>query len=118
MHRLKYELANHLRRDMTPPERRLWLRIKGKPDGIHFRKQHPIGPYIADFYCAAAKLVIEIEGEVHNLLNVAARDEVRTAWLEQQGLEVLRLPAADIMRDPDEVALGVLLRAKGLIKGR
>ncbi|WAC49271.1 endonuclease domain-containing protein [Asticcacaulis sp. SL142] len=112
--RLKYELARQFRKDLTPPEVRLWARIKGKPDGIHFRKQHPIGPYIADFYCAAARLVVEVDGQVHNLSDVAERDEGRLAWLGAQGLEVMRINAADIMRDADEAALGVLMRARAV----
>ncbi|HWU48809.1 MAG TPA: DUF559 domain-containing protein [Asticcacaulis sp.] len=111
-HRLKYAQARRLRRELTPPEARLWLRLKGRQDGLHFRKQHPIGPFIVDFYCAAARLVVEVEGLVHDLLDVAERDVTRTAWLEAQRLEVMRIPASEIMRDPDEMALGIILRAK------
>ena len=114
---LKYALARKLRRELTPPEARLWLRLKGKPDGLHFRKQHPVGPYIVDFYCAAARLVVEVEGLVHDLLDVAERDEGRARRLEALGLEVMRLPASGIMRDPDEAALGIVLRAKARIGG-
>jgi very-short-patch-repair endonuclease len=110
--RLKYALARRLRRELTPPEARLWARLKGKPDGVHFRKQHPIGPFIVDFFCTAASLVIEVEGQVHNLPDVAIKDEGRTQWLIDQGFEVMRIPASEIMLDPDEVALGILLRAK------
>ena len=113
-HRLKYAQARRLRRALTPPEARLWLRLKGRQDGLHFRKQHPVGPFIVDFYCASARLVVEVEGLVHDLPDVAERDAARTAWLESQGLEVMRIPASDIMRDPDEMALGVILRAKAL----
>ncbi len=116
--RLKYGLARHFRKALTPPEARLWQRLKGKPDGIHFRKQHPIGPYIVDFYCAGAKLVIEVEGQIHNDPAVAHRDEIRTAWLESQGLEILRIPGADIMCDPDEVALGIIIQAGAGLKKR
>ncbi|WP_040410051.1 DUF559 domain-containing protein [Asticcacaulis sp. AC402] len=52
-------MALGMRKEMTPPEVRLWIR--GREDGLHFRKQHPVGPYIADFYCAAAKLIVENE---------------------------------------------------------
>jgi very-short-patch-repair endonuclease len=110
--RLKYGLARILRKELTPPEARIWARLKGKPDGLHFRKQHPIGPYIVDFYCAQAKLVIEVEGQIHNVAEVAQRDERRTTWLEGQGYHVYRMNAADIMADPDEAAYGVYLLAK------
>ena len=113
---LKYELARQFRKELTQPEVRLWARIKGKPEGIHFRKQHSIGPYIADFYCAAARLVIEVDGQAHNLTHVAERDEVCAAWLTAQGLEVMRINAADILRDADEAALGVLMRTRAILR--
>ncbi|MBP2160383.1 MULTISPECIES: endonuclease domain-containing protein [Asticcacaulis] len=116
--RLKYKLARRFRQELTPPEARLWFRLKGKPDGIHFRRQHPIGRYIVDFYCADARLVIEVEGQIHSLPSVEARDDIRLVWLEAQGLEILRLQAVDIMADPDEAALGVVLRAREIISGR
>ena len=117
--KLKYELARSFRKALTPPEARLWLRLKGKSDGVHFRKQHPIGPYIVDFYCAGAKLVVEVEGLIHDVLDIAEKDEPRNIWLEAQGLELMRIPASEIMRDPDEVALGILSRALEIMeKGR
>ena len=111
---LKYGLAKRMRKTMTQPEVWLWARIKGRNHGNHFRKQHPIGPYIVDFYCAKANLVIEVEGAVHDVLSIAQKDAVRVAWLESQGLEVMRIPARDIMADPDEIALGVIMRATEL----
>lgn len=116
--RLKYELARRFRRQLTPPEARLWSRLKGKPDGVHFRKQHPIGRFIVDFYCAAARLVIEIDGQFHTLPEVEARDEIRSKWLESQGLVIMRISAADVMLDPDETALGVVLRAPDIAAER
>ena len=89
MEKRKYALARHFRRNLTDAEARLWLRLKGKPDGLHFRRQHPIGPYIADFYCAAARLVIEIDGQVHGTENVAGRDERRTVYLEAQNFDYI-----------------------------
>jgi len=67
---------------------------------------------------ALARLVVEVEGAVHDVLSIAQRDEVRIAWHISQGLEILRIPAAEIMADPDEIALGVMLRAKELLVGR
>jgi very-short-patch-repair endonuclease len=113
--RLKYELARRFRRELTPPEARLWLRLKGRPEDVHFRKQHPVGPYIVDFYCAAARLVVEVDRQIHNVPEVQARDDIRTKWLTQQGLEVVRITGADIMDDPDEAALGIILRAKEIL---
>lgn len=111
-HRLKYEQARQMRKALTPPEARLWARLKGKSGGVHFRKQHPIGPYIVDFFCARAGLIIEVEGLIHTLPEVEARDARRLEWLSAQGLEILRINADCIMRDPDEAAYGILLRAR------
>ena len=94
--------ARQLRRNLSLPERMLWLRIKGSD--IHFRKQHPIGDYILDFYCASARLAIEVDGFAHVTANRPQRDEVRTEWLSNAGIEVLRIPAKDILADPDAVA--------------
>lgn len=69
----KHGLARQFRKDLTPPEARLWARLKGKADGLHFRKQHPIGPYIVDFYCAKANLIIEVDGLAHDCGDVAER---------------------------------------------
>ena len=70
---------------MSLPEVLLWQRLKGAPQGIAFRKQHPIAPYRADFYCAAARLVIEIDGIPHDLGNRPARDEARARFLNGKG---------------------------------
>ncbi|WP_031235917.1 endonuclease domain-containing protein [Asticcacaulis sp. AC402] len=112
----KYALARRMRKEMTPLEVRLWIRIRGREDGMHFRKQHPVGPYIADFYCAQAKLIVEVDGQVHIHADVADRDEIRDAWLTSQGYHVHRIPGFEVMADPDETALGVILLAESLIK--
>ncbi|ESQ91315.1 hypothetical protein ABAC460_07040 [Asticcacaulis sp. AC460] len=117
-HRLKYELARRFRRTLTPSETRLWLRLRGNPQGIHFRRQHPIGPYIVDFYCTAASLVVEVDGSVHTEDDKARRDEVSTAWLEAQGMMVFRLNGADVMIDPDTAAEDVLELAAKRITAR
>ena len=87
-----YKTARRLRRDMSLPERLLWTRLKGSE--IHIRKQHPVGPYILDFYCASRKLAIEVDGFAHDTGNRPQRDDVRTAWLNEKGIEVLRIPRA------------------------
>ena len=57
-------------------------------------------------------MVIEVDGQIHNDLEVARRDEIRIAWLQSQGLEIMRIAGIDIMQDPDEVALGIIIQAK------
>jgi very-short-patch-repair endonuclease len=95
------------RRNMSPPEVRLWALLRRSPEGVGFRRQHPIGPYVADFYCAAAKLIIEVDGQSHDF--TAQRDDARDAYMRDLGLRVLRIPASDIMRDAISVADGVIM---------
>ncbi len=92
---------------MSLPEVILWQHLrKERLAELHFRRQHPIGPYVLDFYCAKAKLCVEVDGLAHDFTEVALRDERRTRWLEQQGIRVLRLQARDILRD--ELLAGAL----------
>ena len=89
------ENARRLRADMTPQERKLWyLFLKSYPVKVY--KQRIIGPYIVDFYCAAAKLVIEIDGAQHYDKDEQKRDAIRTAYLNKLGLSVVRYSNADI----------------------
>jgi very-short-patch-repair endonuclease len=97
---------------MSLAEILLWQRLKGSPQGIAFRKQHPIGLYRADFYCAALKLVIEVDGAAHDMGDRPLRDERRTAELEQSGYKVLRVLASDVLRDPDAVTDSIVAFAK------
>ncbi len=76
--------------------------------GLRFRRQHPIGPYFADFYCAAAGLVIEIDGASHQGER-KERDGIRDAWMRDRGLRVLRFRADDVLRDIASV-LGTIQR--------
>ena len=100
--------ARRARRDMSLPEVLLWQRRKGAPEGLRFRKQHPIGAYRADFYCAAARLVIEVDGMAHDMGDRPARDVSRTAALEAQGYQILRVPASDVLKDADEAAAAIV----------
>lgn len=96
--------ARQQRREMSKPEVMLWQQLRADPLGLRFRRQHPVGPFVLDFYCAKAKLAIEVDGIVHNMGDQPEFDERRTAWLEQQGIEVVRIPAIDVLRDPIAVA--------------
>jgi very-short-patch-repair endonuclease len=76
---------------MTVTEQRLWARLRGrKLEGWKFRKQHPIGEYIVDFVCLAARLVVELDGSSHGFETQIAYDEARDRWLRWQGYKVLR----------------------------
>jgi very-short-patch-repair endonuclease len=103
--------ARRLRREMSLPEVLLWQRLRGSPQGVSFRKQHPIDPYVADFYCSRSKLVIELDGLAHDLGNRPERDERRDAFLRERGYQVLRIAADEILRDPDSVAASVVAYA-------
>jgi very-short-patch-repair endonuclease len=104
--------ARALRRAPTPPEYRLWLYLQQRPDGLKFRKQHPLGPYTLDFYCPSAKLGIEGDGDSHSMGDNPARDRRRDAWLSEKGLQVLRYDAADVMRDVESVVTAIVIAAR------
>lgn len=83
--------AKGLRKNMTSEERRLWYEFL-RTHPAKFTRQKVLGQYIADFYCAKAKLVIELDGSQHYEDNGPAKDQARTAFLEGYGLTVLRIP--------------------------
>ena len=85
-----FEKAKARRRKQTHEEELLWSYLKQKPCGFKFRRQHPYRHYILDFYCHAAKLVIEVDGSIHEDKAVKEHDEERQRYLESQGLKVLR----------------------------
>ena len=95
--------AKRLRKEMTPPEIGLWLALRRNEAGLRFRKQHAVDDYVLDFYCAPARLAVEVDGEAHNRGDRPTRDTVRDAWLVSQGLRVLRYPAIDILSNLDDV---------------
>ena len=103
--------AKEMRKNLTPPEARLWqaLRRRGL-EGLKFRRQHPIGPFILDFYCTSAKLAVEIDGSVHTLGDNPQRDDRRDLWLERHGITVLRIEARHV-RDRLEAVLTEIGRA-------
>ena len=93
--------AHLLRSAPTWTEAKLWDRLRRLP--IRIRRQAPIGPYVADFACLRARLVIEVDGGVHNLTDVALRDMKRDAWLADEGYRVLRIDSRRIPDDFDAV---------------
>jgi very-short-patch-repair endonuclease len=95
--------AKALRGTMTLPEVLLWKALKGRRlDGLHFRRQHPIGPYILDFYCDAAKLCVEIDGYSHGTGQQPERDQKRDVWLSDQGVRTLRISTSLVLEDMDD----------------
>ena len=97
---LTLKRARKFRRTMTLPEVLLWERIRGgRLNGLRFRRQNPIGPYILDFYCASARVAVEIDGAGHNHESQWAHDKRRDRWLGENRIRVLRTPARDILND-------------------
>lgn len=99
---------------MSLPEILLWQILRRHPGGVKFRRQHPIGIYTLDFYCAEAKLAIEIDGIAHDMGERPAADKARDLWLKQKGIDILRLAAKDVLADASAAADGLL----GLVLSR
>ena len=99
LRRLAVDRARKLRREMSLPEILLWQQLKTRPKGLKFRKQHPIEPFTADFYCHEKSLVVEVDGIAHDMGDNPERDLRKDARFAEQGLEVLRVAAKDILKD-------------------
>ena len=94
------------------PEVLLWVALKDRPSGLKFRKQHPSGPYVADFYRHVARMIIEVDGAAHEFGDRPHRDAARDRWFTLRGLDVLRVPARDVLNDCDAVVRGIVARAE------
>ncbi len=106
-HRPVVVRARALRGSMTLPEILLWQRLRGGQTGSRFRRQHPIGPYIADFYCSRLRLVIEVDGETHGRGTVPEYDRRRDGFLEENGYRIMRIAAVDVLRNIDGVMAAI-----------
>ena len=113
---LTFIRAKRLRRSLTPQELGLWVRLKNRRlGGFKFRCQHPVGPYILDFYCAETRLAVEIDGLSHSSPEQIAHDARRDAYFRAMGVETLRL-GAELLKEPGraaEVVLEALRRPNG-----
>ncbi|MCS6937071.1 MAG: DUF559 domain-containing protein [Candidatus Bipolaricaulota bacterium] len=98
--------ARQLRRSLTPAEAKLWRRLRCRRSSFKFRRQHPLGPFIVDFYCPSAKIVIEIDGDSHALQE--RYDRERTDWLNARGYRVLRFDNRDVLQNIDGVLTQIL----------
>jgi very-short-patch-repair endonuclease len=95
--KIKTARARQLRRDCTHVEMRLWQKLRNKQLGVDFRRQHPAGPFILDFYCPLLRLAIELDGGQHAV--AAHRDHKRDGWLAERGVTVLRFWNSDVTQD-------------------
>jgi very-short-patch-repair endonuclease len=95
--------ARDLRRHLTRAEARLWTALRRKQLGrLKFRRQHPLGPYILDFFCVSARLVVELDGGAHRDDAAQDHDGRRDQWISQQSLRILRIPNELVLDDLDE----------------
>jgi len=106
--------ARQLRHGLTGAERKLWYRLRAhRLAGLSFRRQAPCGPFIADFLCAAAKLVVEVDGATHSTDEEIAYDMQRDAWFAANGYRVLRVSNDDVRRNLDGVCETILAWLEG-----
>jgi very-short-patch-repair endonuclease len=106
--RRRISKARELRQAATTPERLLWSILRdGQLGGHKFRRQHPVGPFVLDFYCHAAALGFEIDGRSHEERAIA--DARRTAYLESIGISVVRFTNDEVLSDLDAVGSAILL---------
>ena len=89
---------------MTPAENRLWLQLRaGQFQNLKFRRQHGIGPYIVDFFCAEKRLAIEVDGDIHSFKEQIKRDIKREDYLKNIGIQIIRYNNHDILTNIEEV---------------
>jgi very-short-patch-repair endonuclease len=110
-----FENAKELRRSMTEAEEILWKHLRNsKLHGLKFRRQHPVDIFIADFYCHQKKLIIELDGNIHDILEQKEYDEGRTFILEEKGFKILRFKNEEIINDLENVLERILNNSKML----
>ncbi len=88
-----------LRSEMSLPEVLIWREMRKRPKNLKFRRQHPAGIYILDFFCAKAKLAIEVDGFAHDSEDASRKDTARSHFLRSQGVLTLRVPARVVLED-------------------
>lgn len=108
--------AQALRKNETEAEKILWERIRNNQlKGYKFRRQHPIGLFIADFYCHQLKLIIEIDGEYHNLPEQIEKDLERTRILESNGLQLIRFTNEEVQENLENVIAKITSKINEII---
>jgi very-short-patch-repair endonuclease len=100
--------ARKLRSEMSLPEGLLWRELRKRPGGFKFRRQHPAGIYVLDFFCAAVRLDIEVDGVAHDSIRAAQSAEARSHYLRSQHVATTRIPAKAILDDVGAVALRIV----------
>jgi len=103
------QLARDHRHPLTPAETKIWSRVRNRGLGFKIRRQHPIWRFIADFYCAEAKLVIEIDGDSHAEPDQEDYDKARTERLEERGYKVIRITNEDVHKHLEDALKEIFL---------
>ena len=98
-----FKFAAQLRANMTEPEKRLWEYLRTKPQGFKFRRQHPFGNYILDFYCHKAKLSIEVDGKSHDSAEQKEHDNIRTSFIREMRVREMRFTNDEVNNELDDV---------------
>ena len=102
-HKSTIKVARKLRSEMSLPETQLWQQLRKRPGGYKFRRQHPAGEYVLDFFCASAKLDIEVDGSTHDSAPQVRKDEARSRFLRRRGIATTRIPAQLVLEDLEPV---------------
>src|SRR5205814_2994946 len=97
---LIFSNAKQMRKNMTDAETILWMHLKEGINGVRIRRQHPIGLYIADFFCHKLKLIIEVDGLIHNEPNIQEADEEREKDLQKWGYTIIRFTNQEVIKKP------------------
>ena len=108
------EFARRNRKNPTRAEAMLWAQLRGRGLGYRFRRQQPIGPFIVDFVCFERKLILELDGWTHHLLQSRGYDDTRQRWLEAEDYVLLRFADEDVWEDIDAVCASILLALDSL----
>jgi len=112
---LKRIIRRDLRHNMTPSEARMWKALKSKNiEGVVFRRQFSVGPYVLDFYCPQLKLCIEVDGGVHDSYEAYRKDCLRTKYLNRLGIEVVRYKNRELLVGLDQI----VAELKSIVRGR
>ena len=107
-------LRRELRNNATPAEAALWKLLKSsQAGGYKFRRQHGIGPYVLDFYCPLLRLCIELDGDVHKSPTADVKDDMRTRYLKEQGITVMRFWNETVWRNPQGIIEEIINFGKG-----
>ncbi|HET7316986.1 MAG TPA: endonuclease domain-containing protein [Sphingomicrobium sp.] len=107
---LSVHQARNLRKRMTPPEVMLWSQLRRRPADLQFRRQHPCGPFVFDFFCRSAALAIEIDGFAHECGDNPQRDARRDLCARKQGIETIRIPAVEVKRNLEGILIHIVER--------